>query len=150
MLVTPDNVWHQRGHSNTVTGPKTRHLQRVYDAAASEVQTPENRYISDRMLCDRYGISEATLLRWRREGKYPKAISLVPGGPNRTSMKVVLDHESSRAVAPEKEYPLESIKAGRANLERGRHRAGADTKRASSARSRQDESRTRVLDNADA
>ena len=140
-----------------MTGPKARHLQSVYDSTASGVQAPANRYVSDRELCDRYGISEATLLRWRREGKYPKAISLVPGGPNRTSMEVILDHEANRAIASsEKEHPPQSIQAGRANLERGRHRADVAPKdlpqRDPSARSLRDESRSgaRVLENADA
>jgi hypothetical protein len=64
------------------------------------------RYLSDREIADRNGISEATKARWCREGKYPKPIKLVPNGPNRTLLSVILAHEASRAAASSSEPPI--------------------------------------------
>src|SRR6516165_11275447 len=82
----------------------TRPKPHLHDVATSDVDEPE-RYLSDREIAARYGVSEATVPRWRREGKFPKAITLVPNGPNRTALSVILAHEASRNATSPSEAP---------------------------------------------
>jgi hypothetical protein len=82
--------------------PKS-HLKAVEDK--DEEQRWGLRFLSDQKIAKRYDVSVATVLRWRREGKFPPAITLVPNGPNRTSIEVILAHETARAEASLSEAP---------------------------------------------
>ena len=95
-----------------MTQPKS-HRQGVEESDTSGTRDVPERYLSDREIAGRYDISEATLLRWRRQGKFPKAIRLVPGGPNRTSLDVILNHEAARRItSQDEEPPAQSIQPG--------------------------------------
>jgi hypothetical protein len=127
------------------------------DETSATQQTPPTRFLSDREIADRYDISESTLLRWRRDGRYPKAISLVPGGPNRTSLDIILRHEAGRSAAAETEAPpATSIQPGHPYYGFDPRSRNATPQGSRSARSGRNESRSaarrsrRVLEDTDA
>jgi prophage regulatory protein len=67
-------------------------------------QTPArtiNRYVSPRLLRERLGLSEATILRMRRRGQFPQPIRLSPGRVGWRESDIV-DWLDARAEASER------------------------------------------------
>ena len=55
---------------------------------------PHTLYLSVDQVAKRYGVSKASIWRWRRQGKFPKGFGI---GPNCTRWRLddLLEHEST-------------------------------------------------------
>jgi predicted DNA-binding transcriptional regulator AlpA len=56
------------------------------------------RYLSDKQLAERFGITRATVWRWARSADFPKPVSLSPGC-TRWRLAEIKDWEAARSAA---------------------------------------------------
>lgn len=91
----------QEPSSKRSSAPAERRFQPDPDAAAPLRPTNlDERYLSDREVADRYGVSRATIWRWRNaDPLFPQPIVVSPG-TTRWVLSDLLDREARMPTAP--------------------------------------------------